>query len=315
MRVAGYTVEQPYCSDGFPTRQQLDAPESHAGSVGHVTRVVASVTPASPAGTTSAPSSSIWRPGSPTTLSSTTQESALAVVSGHVDGEGVRAGPRRSLRPSPFTSLADVVYVPPGAPVSVAARADVTDQRSDRRRPRVDLTRASSTTEEMESVLRGGGPARRQVVSTLADPDPRGAADHVRRVGRTGFMDGLASPPPRRRRRLAPPRGDVLLPVRPPQRFRLPPQLRPRGRLGRDALPLRDETLVAVPRGYHLCTAGPAANMWLLNFLAGPESDRDRSPHFDPAETWITDDWEAGLADAPRRARTSPRPLNQETPL
>ncbi len=28
MRVAGYTVEQPYCSDGFPTRQQLDAHES-----------------------------------------------------------------------------------------------------------------------------------------------------------------------------------------------------------------------------------------------------------------------------------------------
>lgn len=28
MRVAGYTVEQPYCSDGFPTMSQLDAHES-----------------------------------------------------------------------------------------------------------------------------------------------------------------------------------------------------------------------------------------------------------------------------------------------
>ena len=28
MRVAGYTVEQPYCSDGFPTMLQVDGHKS-----------------------------------------------------------------------------------------------------------------------------------------------------------------------------------------------------------------------------------------------------------------------------------------------
>jgi 5-deoxy-glucuronate isomerase len=65
------------------------------------------------------------------------------------------------------------------------------------------------------------------------------------------------------------------------------------------SFPLFDQTLVPVPRGYHLCGTGPAANMWLLNFLAGTPQDRTRSPHFDPNETWIESDWSHGLMTLP----------------
>ena len=62
---------------------------------------------------------------------------------------------------------------------------------------------------------------------------------------------------------------------------------------------LRDQTLVPVPRGYHLCGNGPAANMWLLNFLAGDPADRARPPHLDPDEIWIEADWSRGLMPLP----------------
>ena len=54
-----------------------------------------------------------------------------------------------------------------------------------------------------------------------------------------------------------------------------------------------------MPRGYHVCGAAPAANMWVLNFLAGDPSDRPVAPFFDPAELWIDEDWGRDLMVLP----------------
>ncbi|WP_324909303.1 5-deoxy-glucuronate isomerase [Baekduia sp.] len=66
-----------------------------------------------------------------------------------------------------------------------------------------------------------------------------------------------------------------------------------------------DMECVAVPRGFHVTTAAPGHNMWILNFLAGtPVGDeRARPPHFDPATTWIADGWSKAPIDLPVRAR------------
>jgi 5-deoxy-glucuronate isomerase len=64
---------------------------------------------------------------------------------------------------------------------------------------------------------------------------------------------------------------------------------------------VRDGDCVVVPRGFHVTAASPAANMWILNTLAGEPVDdqRARPPYFDPTTTWITDDWDAGRLTLP----------------
>lgn len=236
-------------------------------------------------------------------LSSGTHESALAVVSGHVEVRGSGLD-HVIVRPSPFTTLADIVYLPPGGSVSVTARSSsqITIGQAPatgRLDPRV------VTTEEMQSVLRGGGPARRQVVSTLADPIP--AERLIMYEGWVARGSWTGWPPHRHDGVDGSPRLEETYYFRfdRPSGFGFHRNFAPEDGW-EETHPLRDQTLVAVPRGYHLCTAGPAANMWLLNFLAGPEeSDRNRAPHFDPAETWITEDWAAGSMNLPAVLKSS----------
>lgn len=261
-----------------------------------MTRIVASVTPATAGWNQLTAVVVDLAAGQAHDVSSATQESALAVVSGHVEvqGSGVDHVIRR---PSPFTTLADVVYLPPGAPVSVTALRDsqITIGQAPaagRFDPRV------ITTDEMESVVRGGGPARRQVVSTLADPIP--AERLIMYEGWVARGSWTGWPPHRHDGVDGSPRLEETYYFRfdRPSGFGFHRNFAPEEDWA-ETHPLHDQTLVAVPRGYHLCTAGPAANMWLLNFLAGPESDRDRAPHFDPNETWINDDWTAGSLSLP----------------
>ncbi len=261
-----------------------------------MTHLVASVTPASTGWDHLSAVVVDLAAGQTYDVSSTTQESALAVVSGHVDVKGSGVD-HAILRRSPFTSLADVIYVPPGAPITVSARADsqITIGQapaSGRFDPRVIVT------EEMESVIRGGGPARRQVVSTLADPIP--AERLIMYEGWVARGSWTGWPPHRHDGVDGSPRLEETYYFRfdRPSGFGFHRNFAPEDDWDETHF-LQDKTLVAVPRGYHLCAAGPPANMWLLNFLAGPESDRDRSPHFDPAQTWITDDWEAGSLTLP----------------
>lgn len=261
-----------------------------------MTRTVASVTPAT-AGWDHLTALVIdLAPEQQYELSSATQESALAVVSGHVTVEG--SGLRHEVeRLSPFTSVADLVYLPPGAPVSVTARehSQITIGQapaSGRFDPRVIASR------EMESVMRGGGPAQRQIVSTLAAPLP--AERLISYEGWVARGSWTGWPPHRHDGVDGSPRLEETYYFRfdRPSGFGFHRNFAPEDHWEETYL-LRDETLVAVPRGYHLCAAGPAANMWLLNFLAGPDTDRDRAPFFDPGETWITDDWEAGALSLP----------------
>ena len=296
MRVAAYTVEQPYCSDGFPTLEQLTARELRPRGTRLVTGLVASATPDS-AGWELLTALVLDLPaGHAYELSSATHESALAVVTGHVEVRGAGLD-HVIVRTSPFAAVADIVYVPPGAPVTVTARtpSQITIGQAPaagRFDPRV------VTTDEMDSVVRGGGPARRQVVSTLAAPVP--AERLIMYEGWVARGSWTGWPPHRHDGVDGSPRLEETYYFRfdRPSGFGFHRNFAPEDSWDETHL-LRDQTLVVVPRGYHLCTSGPAANMWLLNFLAGPESDRDRAPYLDPDETWITDDWGAGALTLP----------------
>lgn len=66
---------------------------------------------------------------------------------------------------------------------------------------------------------------------------------------------------------------------------------------------VRDGDCVAVPRGFHVTTAAPGHNMWILNFLAGELIGEDRAmpPYFDPSTIWITENWSNGRLELPHR--------------
>lgn len=68
-----------------------------------------------------------------------------------------------------------------------------------------------------------------------------------------------------------------------------------------ESFAVRDGDCVAVPRGFHVTGAAPGSNMWILNFLAGEPigGERAQPPYFDPATTWITEDWTAGRLELP----------------
>jgi 5-deoxy-glucuronate isomerase len=62
-----------------------------------------------------------------------------------------------------------------------------------------------------------------------------------------------------------------------------------------------EDECVPVPRGFHVTAAAPGHNMWILNFLAGDPHGEERAtpPYFDPASTWITEDWSGGRLQLP----------------
>lgn len=70
-----------------------------------------------------------------------------------------------------------------------------------------------------------------------------------------------------------------------------------------EAFVVRDGDCVAVPRGFHVTTAAPGHNMWILNYLAGELVGEDRAtpPYFDPATVWITGNWSRGQLALPHR--------------
>ena len=64
---------------------------------------------------------------------------------------------------------------------------------------------------------------------------------------------------------------------------------------------VHNDDCVVVPRGFHVSTAAPGHNMWILNFLAGElvGSERAMPPYFNPTTTWITEDWAHGTLALP----------------
>lgn len=219
------------------------------------------------------------------------QESALVVVEGTIDVDGPSFHAAIS-RDSVFTGLADLLYVPPRCGITVVAQSDC--EIAIGSAPAVGrYPLRLITTGEMSDVLRGGGPAHRQVVSALADPLP---AESLIVYEAWVPRGGWAGWPPHRHDGYE---GSPYLEETYYYRFDRGPgfgvhrNFTPEEGID-ESIPTKDRSLVAVPSGYHLCTAGPAANMWILNFLAGSTDDRSRPPHFDPAETWINHDWDRG---------------------
>jgi 5-deoxy-glucuronate isomerase len=229
-------------------------------------------------------------------LFSDDQESAVVVVEGtvHVRGPALNAVISRT---SVFTGVADLLYVPPRHAITVLAQSDCEVAIGSAPAAGLYPLRIIRTG-EMTDVLRGGGPALRQVVSSLADPLP---AESLIVYEAWVPRGGWAGWPPHRHDGYE---GSPYLEETYYYRFDRGPgfgvhrNFTPEESID-ESIPTTDGSLVAVPSGYHLCAAGPAANMWILNFLAGSPADRVRPPHFDAAETWINDDWDHGRMALP----------------
>ncbi|MGY2872870.1 5-deoxy-glucuronate isomerase [Marmoricola sp. URHA0025 HA25] len=221
-------------------------------------------------------------------LASDTDEQLLVLVEGtiHVTGEDLGV---LVTRPSPFTSLGSVVYLPPRFPVTVHAVAASeiaigSAPAEGRNSPRVVRP------DEMTGEIRGGGNATRQVVTTYGPNQPAERLIAYEAWVPRGSWTGW--PPHRHDGR----DGSPYLEETYYYRFD-----RDRGfgihrnfdvaRGQNDLIPIEDRTLVPVPCGYHLCAAGPSSNAWILNFLAGTPADRDRPALLDASETWITGEW------------------------
>lgn len=230
------------------------------------------------------------------TVHNASAETALVLVSGAVR-VGVNGCTTTISRGNVFTQLAELVYAPPGVAIEVTAVAAAQiaygqAPATGRFPPRI------ITTGEMTGVVRGGGPALRQVMSPLSGSLPAESMlvyeGWVPRGSWTGW------PPHRHDGFAGSPRLEETYYYRfdRPSGFGFHRNYAPESEWDEVHL-LRDQALVPVPRGYHLCGNGPAANMWLLNFLAGSPEDRNRDPYIDPAELWIQDDWTRGAMTLP----------------
>jgi 5-deoxy-glucuronate isomerase len=224
------------------------------------------------------------------------RESAVVLVEGSilVEGAGLSAEINRA---EPFSHTADLTYVPPRAAVTITAQtasqiAIGTAPAEGRFPPRI----VSRT--EMTSVLRGGGPATRQVVASLEDLSPAESLIVYEAWVPRGCWTGW---PPHRHDGVD---GSPYLEETYYYRFDRRSGFGMHRNFARDldlndCIAIRDQSLITVPAGFHLCGVGPAANVWLLNFLAGTSVDRTRPPLYDSDETWISDDWGLGLMQLP----------------
>lgn len=223
------------------------------------------------------------------------RETALVIVA----GSARLTGPdfvHELTRRSPFTEMADTVYVPPRTEITIEATA-ATELAMGTAPASGEFPLAVIEPETMPSVLRGGGPAYRQVTSPLADPQPAERLVVYEAYLPRGAWSGW---PPHRHD------GKDNSPyLEETYYFRFDRESgygmhRNFDHEGFDeSFVVRDGSLVTVPRGYHVCTAAPASNAWILNFLAGSSKDRPKPPVFDEKETWISDDWSAGAMTLP----------------
>lgn len=229
-------------------------------------------------------------------LVSDIDETLLVLVAGSIHATGSDVDEKLN-RPSPFSDLAAVVYLPPGTPVAVHALADsefaIGSAPAEGRHP-VRVVQP----EEMASEVRGGANATRQVVTTYGPEVPAERLISYEAWVPRGSWTGW--PPHRHDGRDGSPYLEETYYYRfdRPEAFGIHRNF-DRARGLNEVVPIEDRSLVPVPAGYHLCAAGPSSNAWILNFLAGTPEDRHRAPVFDPDEAWITDDWSAGALSLP----------------
>jgi 5-deoxy-glucuronate isomerase len=153
--------------------------------------------------------------------------------------------------------------------------------------------------EAVQVEIRGGGPARRQVNHVLAPPL---AAERL--IVYEVYVPGgsWAGWPPHRHDGVSgSPRLEETYFFRfdRPDGFGFHRNYDPEGL--DETFTVRHDDCVAVPGGFHVTATTPGNNMWILNFLAGDLEDDDRAapPYFDPATTWIWNDWSQGQVELP----------------
>ncbi|HEX7289712.1 MAG TPA: 5-deoxy-glucuronate isomerase [Conexibacter sp.] len=211
-----------------------------------------------------------------------------------------------------FDEPGGLLYLPPGTSATLAAadawHVAIGSAPAEGRYP-LRLV----TPEEVRVELRGGGPARRQVNHLLAPPLPA-----ERLIVYEVFVPGgsWAGWPPHCHDGW---HGSPYLEETYYFRFdRFDGFGFHRNYLADgshdEAFAVRDGDCVTVPRGFHVTTAAPGNNMWILNFLAGELLDEARAtpPYFDSRSTWIADDWSKGQIElpvgVPARAGSPARP-------
>lgn len=235
-------------------------------------------------------------PAAQLTVFSDKEESLIVLVEGSVDVAGGDVDERLD-RESPWRDVSSVVYVPPRTKMTITAvtnsEVSIGSAPSDGQYEAHVVSR-----DAMHGEVRGGGAANRQVVTTFG-PTNQGERlisyeAWVPRGSWTGW-------PPHKHDGTD---GSPYLEETYYYRFDGPSGFGFHRNFDSDqgfddVIPIRDRSLVTVPRGYHLCTAGPPANVWVLNFLAGSPDDRRSPPLFDERETWINEDWNRGLMKLP----------------
>lgn len=245
----------------------------------------------------------LLEPGDVVELADDASESAIVLVRGCVDVSGPALS-HRLTRSNPFLEMGEVAYLPPRSRATLRAQvaseiAIGTAPADGRYPPRI------ITPQEMASELRGGGPAYRQITSPLAHPIPAERLIVYEAYLPRGTWSGW--PPHRHDGR----DGSPYLEETYFFHFDRPSGYGVHRNYATDEgydqqIVVSDGSLVTVPRGYHVCAAAPAANAWILNFLAGASDDRALPPVFDQAETWITEDWSRGAMQLPAVAANNP---------
>lgn len=201
-----------------------------------------------------------------------------------------------------FTEPGGLLYVPPAAEAQLRASGRWTvalgTAPADGHHPLRLIT-----PDEVRAELRGGGSALRQVNHLLAPPLPAERLIVFEAFVPAGAWAGW---PPHRHDGVADSpylEETYLFRFDRPDGFGFHRNYSGDGAYD-ETFSVGDLDCVAVPRGYHVTTAAPGHNMWILNVLAGTplEDERGRPPYFDPATTWITDDWAAAPLDLPVQA-------------
>ena len=239
--------------------------------------------------------------GEELTLSTDGRETAVVPMSGRASIDAGDESYELSRR-GVFEDAGSLLYAPPGTPLRVTAVTDL-DFAVGTAPAKGDYPLRLIRPEEVQVEIRGGGSAVRQVNHLLAHPLPA-----ERLIVYEVYVPGgsWAGWPPHRHDGVS---GSPYLEETYHFRFDRPDGFGFHRNYDADGF---DETFtvhhddcVAVPSGFHVTTASPGNNMWILNFLAGEliGDERATGPYFDPATTWIRDDWTKGQMELPVAAQ------------
>ncbi len=225
------------------------------------------------------------------------REAALIPMSGRATVE-TSAARYELARQSIFAECGSLLYLPPRTPARISTELGIefavgTAHAEGRYPARLIHP------DEVHVEIRGGGAARRQVNHLLAPP-----LEAERLIVYEVYLPGGAWagwPPHRHDGVNGSPRLEETYFFRfdRPDGFGFHRNYDPDG--FDETFTVHQDDFVAVPRGFHVTTTAPGSNMWILNFLAGDLEGEARStaPYFDPATTWIRDDWSRGQIDLP----------------